>query len=51
VYLKAYDSVVEARRQIGSYFNFYNTKRRHQGLDDRFPDEVYWGTIPQKKAA
>ena len=51
VYLKAYDSVVEARRQIGSYFNFYNTKRRHQGLDDRFPDEVYWGTLPQKEAA
>jgi len=51
VYLKAYDSVVEARRQIGSYLNFYNTNRRHQGLDDRFPDEVHWGTLPQKEAA
>jgi len=51
VYLKAYDSVVEARRQIGSYFDFYNTNRRHQGLTDRRPDEVYWETLPQKKAA
>lgn len=51
VYLKAYDSVVDARRQIDSYFDFYNTNRRHQGLDDRFPDEVYWDTLPQNEAA
>ena len=51
VYLKAYDSVLEARRQIGTYFNFYNTNRRHQGLEDRFPDEVYWDTLPQNEAA
>jgi putative transposase len=51
VYLKAYDPVVDARRQIDSYFDFYNTNRRHQGLDDRFPDEVYWDTLPQNEAA
>ena len=51
VYLKAYDSVVDAKRQIGSYFDFYNTNRRHQGLDDRFPDEVYGETLPQNEAA
>lgn len=51
VYLKAYDSVVEARRQIGTYFNFYNMNRRHQGLEDRFPDEVYWNTLPRNEAA
>jgi putative transposase len=51
VYLKAYNSVLVARRQIGSYFNFYNTNRRHQGLDNRFPDEVNWDTFPQNEAA
>ena len=33
VYLKAYDSVSEARLGIGNYFRFYNRERRHQGLD------------------
>lgn len=32
VYLKTYESVGEARREIGKYIDWYNTKRRHQGL-------------------
>jgi putative transposase len=32
VYLKTYESVGEARREIGKYIGWYNTKRRHQGL-------------------
>ena len=42
VYLKAYSSIAEARRELGVYFEFYNRKRWHQGLDNRTPDEVYW---------
>ena len=42
VYLKAYDSPVEARVEIGKYFEFYNTKRRHQALDKYTPDELYY---------
>jgi len=42
VYLKAYNSIAEARRGLGAYFEFYNQRRRHQGLDNRIPDEVYW---------
>jgi putative transposase len=42
VYLKAYSSIAEARRELGVYFEFYNRKRRHQGLDNRTPDEVCW---------
>ncbi len=42
VYLKAYSSIAEARRELGVYFEFYNWKRWHQGLDNRTPDEVYW---------
>ena len=51
VYLKAYGSLTEARRGLAAYFEFYNQKRRHQGLDDRTPDEVYWSTLPQKQVA
>ena len=42
VYLKAYDSVAEARASLGRYFTFYNTRRPHQGLDGRTPDQAYF---------
>ena len=41
VYLKAYDSVAEARLGIGDYFKFYNRERRHQSLDRQTPDQIY----------
>jgi putative transposase len=51
VYLKAYESVTEARRGLKAYFTFYNERRHHQALDSRTPDEVYWGTLPEKAAS
>ena len=51
VYLKAYGSIPEARRELKAYFKFYNERRRHQGLDGRTPDEVYWGTLPEARAS
>jgi putative transposase len=51
VYLKAYGSITEVRSGLREYFQFYNTRRRHQSLDRRTPDEVYWSTLPQKQAA
>jgi len=51
VYLKAYESLTEARRGLGEYFEFYNQKRRHQSLDYRTPDEVYWDTLPEMPVA
>jgi len=42
VYLKAYDTVAEAKRSLGRYFTFYNTQRRHQSLSDQTPDTVYY---------
>jgi putative transposase len=41
VYLKAYETVAEARLGIGNYFRFYNRDRRHQSLDRQTPDQVY----------
>ena len=45
IHLKAYSSITEARHGLTDYFGFYNNRRRHQGLDDRTPDEVYWTTL------
>jgi putative transposase len=42
VYLKAYASVAEARDSLARYFTFYNTRRPHQGLDGRTPDQAYF---------
>jgi len=51
VYLKAYSSIAEARKGLKDYFEFYNSKRRHQSLDRRTPDDVYWSTLPQMQVA
>ena len=41
-YLKAYDTVKDAKQQISTWIDFYNTERRHQGLDRSTPDSVYF---------
>lgn len=51
VYLKAYDSIPAAREGLTTYFEFYNSRRRHQSLDRKTPDNVYWSTLPQRQAA
>jgi putative transposase len=51
VYLRAYDSVGEARSSIGRYLGFYNGKRPHSSLDARTPDQAYFNHLPQLAAA
>ena len=51
VYLKAYESIAHAKKELGKFFDRYNIRRRHHGLDDRTPDEVYWSTLPGQKDA
>ncbi len=51
VYLKAYDSVAEARASIGRYLDFYNRKRPHSSLGARTPDQAYFDRQPQALAA
>ena len=51
VYLKAYDSVSEARASISKYVTFYNSGRPHSSLDGRTPDEAYCGSQPTAVAA
>jgi putative transposase len=51
VYLRAYDSVSEARSSIGRYLTFYNGRRPHSSLDRRTPDQAYFTPLPQLAAA
>ncbi len=51
VYLKAYESVGQARTSIGKYLEIYNRKRPHSSLDDRTPDEAYFKLEPLQQAA
>ncbi|RLA01591.1 MAG: IS3 family transposase [Gammaproteobacteria bacterium] len=45
IYLKAYESISEARLGITEYFRFYNEDRRHQSLERKTPDQVYGACI------
>ena len=51
VYLRAYESVSDARRSIGDYIELYNRKRPHSSLADKTPDEAYFATLPAIKSA
>jgi putative transposase len=46
VYLRAYETVAEARRPIGQYLDFFNTKRPHSSLGVRTPDHAYFAQLP-----
>ena len=51
VYLRAYDSVSQARGSLARYLDFYNTARPHSRLDRMTPDSVYFNELPQSIAA
>jgi putative transposase len=51
VYLRAYDSVAEARASLGRYLDFYNRKRPHSSLDARTPEQAYFDPLPRVAAA
>jgi putative transposase len=51
VYLRAYDSVGDARASLGRYLDFYNRTRPHSSLAARTPDRAYFDTLPLLAAA
>ena len=51
VYLRAYDSVSDARASIGRYLDFYNGRRPHSSLDGMTPDRAYFTLLPFRSAA
>lgn len=51
VYLRAYESVSQARDSLRKYIEIYNAKRPHSSLARRTPDEVYFNPQLLPKAA
>ena len=51
IYLRAYESVAEARNSIGRYLDFYNGRRPHSSLDGTTPDQAYLTPLPLRLAA
>jgi putative transposase len=51
VYLRAYDTVGQARASIGRYLASHNGRRPHSSLDRRTPDQAYFDRPPRTAAA
>jgi putative transposase len=51
VYLRAYDTVSDARASIGRYLAFYNGRRPHSSLDRQTPDTAYFNALMPIPAA
>jgi len=52
LYLWSLDNGAELRKGLDQWFNFCNSQRSHQSLDNKTPDEVYVGLPhPLAKAA
>ena len=51
IYLRAYNSMKELKKELADYFQFYNEKRWHNRFDRKTPAMVYWESLPQGQAA
>ncbi|MFN9676308.1 MAG: transposase, partial [Betaproteobacteria bacterium] len=51
VYLRAYESVSQARAWLARFIEFYNTRRPHSSLDRKTPDEFYFASLTALKKA
>jgi putative transposase len=51
VYIRAYDTVVEARASIGRYLDFYNAGRPHSHHGGQTPDQVWTASVPPVRVA
>ncbi|HMW81853.1 MAG TPA: integrase core domain-containing protein, partial [Accumulibacter sp.] len=45
VYLKADDSVADAKANLATYLRFYNERRPHRSLDGQTPDATYFAAL------
>lgn len=48
VYLHAYETINQANDGLKKYFQFYNSRRKHQTLKAK-PDDVYYADLPSLK--
>jgi len=51
VYLRAYESVSQAREGISRYLNFFNAARPHTAHGGKTPDSAYFASLPAMSKA
>ena len=51
IYLRAYESVGQARKSIANYLTWYNHQRPHSSLSDKTPEEAYFAKLPAIESA
>ena len=51
VYLRAYDSVSDARLDIAQYIDWYNKERGHSSIEGKTPEQFYSAGSPAMKKA
>ena len=51
IYLHAHETPMQVNQALSKYFDFYNTRRPHQALDQCTPDAVYFGSGQLEQAA
>jgi putative transposase len=51
IYLYGYETMGEVREGLKEYFEFYNCKRPHDGLNRRTPDQAYFDSEKMEIAA
>jgi putative transposase len=52
IYLHSFDTGKALRRGLTRWIRYYNQERGHSSLDDKTPDEVYYGLpLPYAEAA
>lgn len=51
VYLRAYESVGAARKDIAEYIDWYNGERGHSSLDGKTPAQVWSASLPSLREA
>jgi len=51
VYIRAYDTVAEARASISRYLDFYNAGRPHSHHGGRTPDQTWFANLPPVRVA
>jgi hypothetical protein len=51
IWVRAYESVSQARAWLARFIEFYNTRRPHSSLDRKTPDEFYFASLSAMKKA
>lgn len=51
IFLWNYETFKELKQGLKMYFKFYNSRRFHQSLEYKRPDEIYFNQIDERKAA